>query len=70
MQHIRVVHSTKPERVSQNNFLDSVCVDKLQGLYLVQSGTPGPNIPFHVQKKVVYGCRSDIDCKKISMQSV
>ena len=70
MQHIRVVHTDKPELVNDKTYLDSVCVDRARGIYLVQSGGAGANIPIHVQKKVMYGRKTDINCEHVECRQL
>ena len=62
--HIRNCHSIKPPCINKDTYLPSVCIDRANGVYLVSSGTPGPDMPVHVQKKVVYGQVSYINCDR------
>ena len=55
-----MVHSERPEQITSGKDLDSLLIDRQKGLYMALSGTPGPDIP--VQKKVVCGNKSTINC--------
>lgn len=67
-RHYMRMHSkAKLSQILQPKFLQSFCIDKQSGIYLVELGSSGPNSnPPHVQKLVNYQGYSIIRCDKKS----